>query len=158
MIASFTPLRLSIRDSARGNPRQRGFALLELIIGTAVIATSLGAIVSLTVRQSKLRRADSELHLALTACRTTLESLRTMKLTDIEALNGTGFDALDLLGKAGGLRAVPGDADGLPGILIVTTDKTSGAVKLLHVVARVTWAGAAGRQRFEMKTLIGERK
>ncbi len=136
----------------------KGFALLELIVGTALVFTSIGAIVSLTLKHNKLRKLDSELNLALVACRSNLESLRTIDIASLAALNGTGFDVLDLNGNAGGLNPVSGDVDGLPGEWVVKLDKSSGGTKLYLVTARVVWTGVMTRQTFQLKTLIGERK
>ncbi|GEM_PF-5078852 len=146
----------------RETDRQDGFILVELIAGAVVTIIALTAIVSLSLEHSKLRRVDRELSLAVTACRNELEAMRAMPFDQVLALNNTGFDVPDKMGRPGGLKALPKDADGLPGSRFVVLDKTSGTgkdrVDLYRVTVRVDWIGVLDRRSFELTTLLGARK
>lgn len=138
---------------------ETGVGLVEVAIGAVVLATLLGAILSATVHPHRLRQSDGELRLAFTACRNVLGELRSVPFSEIPTLDGVGFDVPGFNGSpGGGLRAVAGDPDDLPGELTVTLDKANGGVTLYRVRAAVTWSGTQNRQRFALETVMGERK
>jgi hypothetical protein len=137
---------------------QAGGALLELLIGAAILMSVLSAMTLAMVSQGRLRRTTEEHSLAMTACRNNLEALRELAFSTLPSLNNTGFDVPASDGSPGALRAVAGDADGLPGRILVTTDQSSGTETLRLVRLIVTWQGVSGRQEVEMKSLVSDRK
>ena len=144
---------------APGRSGQRGFSLVELMVGMVASVVAIEAALSMTVYHSKLRRVDEEVQLALVACRNNLEELRSLPFASLLAKNGVGFDVAGKNGAAsGGLRAVPGDPDGLPGQFTVTVDQTSGTETVYRVQATVTWTGVTRRQTFSLETLVGPRE
>ncbi len=147
-----------MRRHGGGTEDAGGFALVELIAGAVVSIIALTAIVTLSLQHAKLRRVDKELSLAITACRNQLEAVRAMPIDQVPALNGTSFDVPGGAGQPHGLQPLPGDPDGLPGMLVVTVDKSSGSNVLYRVTARVDWKGVLDARSFELTTLVGARK
>ena len=137
---------------------EEGFYLVEIIIGMVVAVIVIGAALSMTIQLAKQRKIDQETHLALVACRNNIEEIRSIPFADLPALNGAGFDVQSKDGAPGGLNALPGDPDGLPGQLTVTVDQTIGSENIYLVRATVTWTGTLRRQSFNMETLIGPRE
>jgi type II secretory pathway pseudopilin PulG len=146
--------------TAQNHVRQgeRGTSLIELMLGAVMVITLLLAISSSVTSQSRTRRVSEERNLAMVACRNILERLRDTTFATVPALNNTGFDVPGVNGLAGGLKALPGDADGLPGHITVAVDQTASGQTLYLVTLDVDWTGVTGRQHFQEQTLLAERK
>ena len=141
-----------------GQHRQAGFLLVELMFGIIVLAVAIGTSVSLSLQHSRLRRMNEETNLAAIVCRNNLEDLRSVRFVDLPTLDGVGFDVPSVNGSPGGLRPVPGDADGLPGEFIVVVDQTSGGEILYRVIVEVRWVGASGRRTIAFTSLFADRQ
>ena len=122
---------------------------LLLLLGGAMLAV---------VSHSQQRRVHSERTLAMTACRNTLERLRSVDAPTLETLNGTGFDVPGINGQARGLTVLPRDADGLPGSIEVVRHRTSATGDLYLVRTSVRWSGATRGGRFVLECLMGPRR
>jgi hypothetical protein len=151
------------RSAPRSEPRsglggEAGVFLVDLMIGAMVSVVLIGAVLSIVVHQGQMRQANTETSLALSAAINSVEQLRTVPQAVLPALDGTGFDVPGPNGAPGGLRAVPGDPDGLPGQLTVAVESTAGGETLYRVVASVAWVGVTGRRTYALETLLGERK
>lgn len=127
------------------------------MIGLLVCVLVVGAALSMTVYQARLRKSDRELELAMRACRNSLEELRSVDFASLPTMDGVGFDVPSADGGPGGLTPVPGDADGLVGEFSVTVDKSSGAALLYRVTAKAIWTGTLARQQFQLSLLMGPR-
>lgn len=114
----------------------------------------IGATLAMTIRHAKHRKADEELHLAFIACQNNLEELRSVPIDQLPSMHGKGFDVPGRNGVAGGLRAVDGDEDGLPGQFSVTVDQTTGGSTMYLVKATVTWTGNLKRQSLVLESLM----
>ncbi len=140
-----------------GREHEAGFSLLELMMSILAAVVILGAILSSTLRHAAERRVNTELNLALVACTSTLEEMRTIPFADLPTLDGSGFDVPGTNGGPGGLQPLPGDGDGLPGQISVTVDQTDGTNVIYLARATVVWDGATGHQRLNLETFITER-
>jgi type II secretory pathway pseudopilin PulG len=134
---------------------QAGFSIVELMIGTVLIVVGLVGIMSSTVRLHGLQRMDTEIGHAYRACCTNLEELRTVPIQNLPGLDGRGFAVPGPDGVTPALRAVPGDADGLPGAIHVVLDQSIAGRRLYRISAVVTWQGASGRHSVDLMTLRG---
>ncbi|MCA8973241.1 MAG: hypothetical protein KDC98_00900 [Planctomycetes bacterium] len=124
----------------------------------AICVTMLLAISTATVSQTRLRRMTLEQNLAMIACRSTIESMRDVAFSTLPTLDGVGFDIPGVNGEPGALRALPGDADGLPGLITVAVESSSGGETLYRITLAVDWLGAAGEQHYDSISLMAERK
>jgi hypothetical protein len=107
---------------------------------------------------TNLRRANQEQSSALQACSDQLERLRSLHFVELDAQDGVGF-AVDASGTGRvELRAPPGDADGLPGLISVKTVASSGAESLRSVRAIVRWVGSSGTRTFSLDCLMTNRR
>ncbi|HEX6811188.1 MAG TPA: hypothetical protein VF384_06175 [Planctomycetota bacterium] len=144
------------------SPNQRageaGTSLIDLMFAAAAIVTMLLAVSTAVTSQSRTRRLADERNLAMVACRNAIEEIRNQPFTTLLALHGTGFDIPGTNGGPGGLRPVPGDADGLPGQFSVVVDQAAAGETLYRVTISVDWTGVGGRQHFELLTLVANRK
>jgi len=145
------------------SPNQRttgesGTSLIDLMFAAAAIITMLLAVSTAVTSQSRTRRLAEERNLAMVACRNAVEELRNQPFDSMPALHGTGFDIAGVNGAAGGLRPLPGDADGLPGQFNVAVDQSLAGETLYRVTITVDWTGVNGRQHFELTTLVADRK
>lgn len=137
---------------------ESGVTLVEVIAGISLMILLLsGALTGVASHQAQ-RRMHGELILAMSACRNTLETLRSVSILDLPGYDGRGFDVPGQNGQPRGLPPLAGDADGLPGEISVTVDRTSGAAVLYRVQARVRWQGATRGGSFMMESLMGERR
>ena len=127
-------------------------------MAAALAMLVLGSVLTLSAQASALRRTNVETSLALSAALNTVEQLRTTPFSTLASLNGSGFAVQGLNGQPGGLAAVEGDPDGLPGELAVVIDQQSGSTILYRVTATVRWQGVSGNRSLSMSALIGERK
>ena len=128
------------------------------MFAAAAIITMLLAVSTAVTSQSRTRRVAEERNLAMVACRNAVEDLRNQPFAGLPALHGTGFDIPGINGAAGGLRPLPGDADGLPGQFSVGIDQSAAGEILYRITVTVDWTGVNGRQHFELMTLVADRK
>ena len=144
-----------------GNPdrsAQSGITLIELLAGIAVAVTLvIGTMTGVASHQAQ-RRMHGELILAMCACRNTMETLRSVDISQLPGYNGRGFDVPGQNGQAHGLLPVPGDADGLAGEITVVADRSNAFATLYRVKTRVRWQGVTRRGDFAMECLMGDRK
>ena len=137
--------------------RQRGTSLVEFVLAAAAAVMLLSSVIQVILQTANLRRVDDEIHLAFTAAQNNLEELRNIPFAQLPAIDGQGFDVKAINGAPGGLRPVPGDPDGLTGLLSVTIDQTGGGETLYIVRATVQWAGIRGNQQLLLESLMAER-
>ena len=130
-----------------------GFTLVELLMGTVLMVVGLVGVMSSTIRLHGLQRLDTEIDQAFQACRTNLEELRAVPITALPGYDGRGFAVPGPDGVTPILRAVPGDADGLPGEIHVTVDQSAAGYVLYKIRVVVTWRGASDRHTVELSTL-----
>jgi len=132
---------------------EAGFTLVELLMGTVLMVVGLVGVMSSTIRLHGLQRLDTEIDQAFQACRTNLEELRAVPITALPGYDGRGFAVPGPDGVTPILRAVPGDADGLPGEIHVTVDQSAAGYVLYKIRVVVTWRGASDRHTVELSTL-----
>lgn len=143
--------------AARDATGEAGFSLVELMIGVVLMIVGLVGIMTSTIRLHSLQKVDTELGHAFRACRTNLEELRTVPLSTLPTLDGTGFDVLGPDGRSAGIDPVPGDPDGLPGEIHVTLDQSTAVRSLYRIRVVVTWDAGSRVQSVELETLRGGR-
>jgi hypothetical protein len=137
---------------------QRGTSLVELTVLLVAAALLVGSTLSGVVSHGIQRRIHGEQILAMSACRNTLETLRSVPFTTLPSFHGTGFDVPGQDGQPRGLSPVPGDLDGLPGEISVQLNRQSGGAILYTVTARARWLGATRGGDFKMTAVMGERR
>lgn len=145
------------RMQNRAGPRSDGISLVELMIGVILVISIITAVVGVVLRQTQLAKVDGEVHLALMATRNAFEELRALPLSQLAAYHGVGFDVPGPAGQPNGLKAVEGDADGLPGEYSVVLDNTDGTNEIYRVAVTIRWSGAQKNMQFRMLSLISER-
>ncbi len=139
--------------------RESGFSLVELMTGLMLAVLLIGGALTGIVQHQGQRRIHGEKILAMSACRSTIETLRSVDIADLPGFDGQGFDVLGQGGQPGGLAPVPGDVDGLCGEIAVTPHARSQPNNALYVVTvTARWRGAARGGTFAMQTLMGERR
>jgi type II secretory pathway pseudopilin PulG len=137
---------------------QAGMSLVELMLALSASAVLVGSLLSGVVRLNGQRQLREERILALHACRNVLEDLRRGDLDAVRDANGRGFAVAGVRGTGSGLSPVSGDADGLPGSITVSPERTFGTDVLYRVTAAVDWARSRGRARVHLTTLMGARR
>ena len=137
---------------------EAGMSLVELMMVIILAVVFIGALLSAAIQQGLHRQTNMETSLAMTAALDNLERVRATPFAGLPALNGSGFDVPGSNGNPGGLRALPGDPDGLPGELTVTVDETKTGYTLYRVAASVSWRGVNRSRRIQVETLVAERK
>lgn len=149
---------MSCTDTNAAREAEAGLTLIELLCGISITIILLcGAMTGVAQHQAQ-RRVHGEQILAMSACRNTMETLRSVPITALPSYHGRGFDVPGQDGQAHGLAAVAGDLDGLAGEIYVTVDRSSGTTKLYRVRTRVHWQGVTRGGVFEMECLMGERR
>ena len=103
-----------------------GMTLIEIIIGLGVVVIAIIGIMSALVSASRVDEATAEQVRALNACKSAIEQMKQVPFA--EAWRRFNSNAADDPGGSGtapgrnfavaGLRAQPGDADGLPGQIL----------------------------------------
>jgi type II secretory pathway pseudopilin PulG len=146
----------SSRRAAPAESRCAGFTLIELMSILVLMTVGILGVLTTATRVNALRKLDEELAMALRACKSTMEDIRGLPIADVLTLEG--FDVPGRDGQGGGLPAVPGDPDGLPGHVSVTVDQTGGGVTLYRVTLEVEWARGTASQKFSFQSLLIERK
>ena len=137
---------------------EAGMSLVELMMAIILAVVFIGALLSAAIQQGLHRQTNMETSLAMSAALDNLERVRAVPFAGIPGLNGSGFDVPGSNGNPGGLRALPGDPDGLPGELTVAVDETKTGYTLYRVTASVNWRGVNRSRRIQIETLVAERK
>lgn len=135
--------------------KAQGWTMIELMMGVLLALLTIGAVVTLTVTNARQQRTDAELALALNACRTKIEDLRSMSFQALAAEHGKGFAVSE---PTGSLQARPGDADGLPGRVDVQVAQSTATETLYRVTTTVDWTGINKEGNFSMTCYIGDRR
>jgi len=129
------------------------------MVATVLVVLFVGALLVISIRQGAHRRSNLETSLAMSAAFHNLEKLRSVPFATLLSLNGVGFDVPGIDGSpTGGLLALPGDPDGLPGMLTVVDDKPSTGAKLYRIAATVVWKGVSTSRTLRFESLIAERR
>ena len=153
-----TPRALCEVPRADAQGSERGSSLVELTVAIAAAVTIACAVMTATVRHSTHRQANEERNLASLAALDTLERMRSVPFGTLASMDGTGFDVLGRTGAPKGLHPLDGDADGLPGRLIVQPERSFGGETIWSVTAVVEWAGLRPSNRIDFRQLMVERK
>jgi type II secretory pathway pseudopilin PulG len=140
---------------ARGDA---GFSLMEMCIALTLVTFLISGTVTGVASHQAQRRVHGERLLAMEACRSTMEMLRSVDIDALPGFDGRGFDVPGQNGQARGLNPISGDVDGLPGEISVTQDRRSGLAVLYLVVCRVRWTGVTRGGMLEIQSLMGERR
>jgi prepilin-type N-terminal cleavage/methylation domain-containing protein len=182
-----TPSATSARRRARA-----GFSLIEVLVALSVASIALTAMAA-TIASSRMATTTArEATLAKEAVRRTLETIKSQDFPLVFALyNGTGDDDPGGAGTApgqgfavAGLDPREGDADGLPGEIVlpegvlpgvllenlnvprlglprdlnrdgaIDGNDHSGDYRLLPVLVRVEWQSRGGRAKVELRTML----
>ena len=130
-------MRPQVDPTAR--PGEQGLSLVELLCGIAVTVMLVAGAMTGVAQHQAQRRVHGEMILAMSACRNTMETLRSVDITALPGFNNTGFDVPGQNGQALGLNPLPGDADGLAGEITVRIDRTALTAVLYRVTTRVRW-------------------
>lgn len=117
--------------------------LIETLTVATTLAIAVLGLAQISSAAQSLRATGVQKEAALRALDREVATVVATKFTDIPATwNNVGF-AVTLEGKAhAALRALPGDGDGLPGLVSVSAP-TGDATKLIEVRVRVDWNGAS---------------
>jgi hypothetical protein len=123
--------------------------LIEVLIATVILTTAVLGLSMVSATTNDLRAAGLEKAAAMHAAESELAAVEATDFTQIVALHdGRGF-TVTLPGKAApALNAVPGDPDGLPGLITITAP-TGDPAHLLEIDVRVVWRGRHGSQQVE---------
>lgn len=136
---------------------QLGSTLIEMLIGMILAAIGLSGIYLVTIHASQLRRVDAESNQALAACRQQLEIARSLPVASVPALHLTGFPIDCDDDSIPDCAAVPGDPDGLPGLITATLERSTGPNVVYRVNASATWKGIRGIRSVWLETLVSDR-
>jgi prepilin-type N-terminal cleavage/methylation domain-containing protein len=136
-----------LKQPGRHARRQGGMTLIELLVATVILTTGVLGLSVVSVTTGELRASGLEKAAALHAVERELSAVEATPFANIVAThNGRGF-SVSLPGEAhAALRALPADADGLPGIISVTAP-TGDAAHLLEINVRIIWQGRHGSQQ-----------
>jgi hypothetical protein len=137
---------------------ESGVSLIELMLLLAATAVFVSALLSGVVALGSERHVREERLLAFDACTNMLEDLRQTPIAQLPAADGRGFAVAGINGSGVGLRALPGDADGLPGRITVRPERTYGTEVLYRVTVAVDWTGASPNGHLHFMTLMGRRR
>jgi len=169
-----------------------GFTLIELLTAVTVLVFGIGALVTIVATTAAANRLNHETALALSAAQGAIERMRGEEFSEVFARYNADEDD-DPDGKATapgagfavpGLAAQPGDADGLPGEIVLPADGPelwededlllfglprdlnldgfvdgldhSGDYRVLPVLVRVRWLGRTGPRQLELMTSLAD--
>lgn len=142
------------------SPRKRradaGLTLVDVAVATVLLVVGLISLADVALTLRSMGRADSERAVASTALLEQAHAIETTPFASlIAAHDGRGFD-VRIDGQAGvALRALPGDADGLPGsISVIAPNPPNDPARLLEATITIDWQGSFGTQRMTRRILI----
>jgi hypothetical protein len=128
--------------------RRDGFTLIDVLVSTSLLLTAALGMTAVTAFIAQMRGVDRERVAALRALDREAAAVELCPFDELLAVqDGRGFPVLkDDAGRVK-LRALNGDADGLPGSVTVSVAPDVGdASRLLEVTLRVDWIGSSGPQ------------
>jgi len=136
--------------------RQGGFSLVELMVGLSIFVVSLMALIQIAAVTNQARRASRERQAAWLAVTEQLRQVENTPFANLQATwNGRGFPIFLEDSVNAGLRALPGDPDGLPGLVSVTVPASMNDPNLLlEVTVRVDWVASSSPQTISRSVRI----
>jgi hypothetical protein len=140
----------------KGRAGAAGLTLVDVAVATVLLVVGLVSLADVALTLRSMGRADAERSVAANAL---LEQAHAIETTPFQGLiaahDGRGF-AVGIDGQAGAaLRAVPGDADGLPGsISVIAPNPPNDPARLLEATVTIDWQGSFGPQRMVRRILI----
>jgi type II secretory pathway pseudopilin PulG len=179
-------------EVTRARRARAGFTLVELLTAITILVFGIGALVSLVATTSAANRISRETALALSAAHATIERMRGDPFATVfKRYNTNKGDDPGGAGKApgpsftvDGLVAQPGDADGMPGEivlpsagpelyededvplfgmprdlnmdLVVDAADHAANYRILPVLVRVSWQGRTGPRTIRLLTTIAD--
>lgn len=144
-------VRIRVRPRHR---RERGFTLLELMLGTLMISVMLVGVLGLIATSYAMSRSAHEITEAKNAAERKMEEIRELaraRFADVLLTYGEG--STDRNFDVGALTPVPSDSDGKPGLVTVAPSVMPGN-RLLDVTVGVEWRGTGGNQTFELQSRV----
>jgi hypothetical protein len=133
-----------------------GFTLVDVAVATVLLVVGLISLADVALTLRSMGRADAERAVAATALLEQTHAIETTPFVGlIAAHDGRGFDVRIDGEAAAALRAVPGDADGLPGSIAVTAPSPpNDPTRLLEATVTIDWQGSFGPQRMVRRVRI----
>jgi prepilin-type N-terminal cleavage/methylation domain-containing protein len=139
-----------------GRRGERGFTLVELAVATVLLVVGVLALahVALTIRA--MRRDDDERAMATSALLDQLRTIETTPFADVVTkFDGTGFDVTLPGALSPALKALPGDADGMAGLVTVSApNPPADPTSLLEATVRLDWEGSNGPRHLERRVRL----
>lgn len=133
-----------------------GLTLVDVAVATVLLVVGLVSLADVALTLRSMGRADAERAVAATALVEQTHLIETTPfLTLLATHDGRGFE-VRIDGQAGiALRALPGDADGLPGsIAVIAPNPPNDPARLLEATVTIDWEGSFGPQRLMRRILI----
>ena len=185
--------QISLRPRRSGARGRAGFTMLEIMVSVAILMVAVSGMASAMLSSMQLNRVNGETTLAHESARQVLETVQSQEFDEVFELYNA--NPLDDPGGPGvgpgadfavaGLRALPGDADGLVGEVLFPTQgaqlredvvdaswgmprdlNADGVIdaldhaadrRLLPVRVRVQWQGVSGRRVLDFETILSGR-
>jgi prepilin-type N-terminal cleavage/methylation domain-containing protein len=144
-----------VRNGSAGHA-SAGFTLVELMMAVSIALLCLSGIFMTTTMATKNRQAERDRQLAMAACELRMEQLRAMTFAQLPGQNNLRFQVdLDNDSRPD-LRTVAGTP--LPGVVTVTTQSSSGTLRLYRVRTSVRWQSVTGIRTVSLESFIGNRR
>lgn len=135
-----------------GRPRgatRAGFATLETLCAATLLLIAVLTLAQVSAATGRLHQQGREKSAALHAIEREFAAIENTAFTAIVPnWNGVGFRVTAPPMPGDALHAQPGDADGLPGQVLVTAPNGD-PNRLIEVTVRVSWQGVAGNQNLQ---------
>jgi hypothetical protein len=131
--------------------------LIEVLVATAVLVVSILMATSVAASAQRLSRSCHEKDAALRALDAEVMAIESTAFDQIQGQHdGRDFAVLGDGQVNNMLPATAGDADNLPGEVIVVNAAGAAPGTLLQVTVRVDWQGVAGPQSMMRTVLLSE--
>lgn len=129
--------------------RRDAFTVIEVLIASMVLAIALIGLISAFARAAWLNANAKETSMAINGCRKEMDVIRATFFNTIVTTYAPPNDNFPVEG----LLAQPGDPDGLPGKVTVTS-----AGAMLTITCTVSWRGVAGDRQISLASNLVNRR
>jgi hypothetical protein len=134
----------------RPSRRCAGITLIETICAAAILAVAISGLTNLSAASAALHQTGLQKELAVRVAERELATIVSADWADVPTFDGNDFAvAFEGYGTPA-LRALPGDADQLPGSVQILAP-TGLPAELVEIIVRVDWISPHGPQSLQRR-------
>lgn len=131
--------------------RTRGISIVEVMASVGILAIALVGVLAAVSSTMRMNEDSHDRVIAIEAARQKMEEIQAREFGYVRTYNGVGFAVT-------GLTAQNGDADGLPGEVLIDETTGTNTSQYLEVQVSVRWKTLTGPRSVELRRKLTDER